>query len=201
VVSRGFAVERASAADTGLVASIITLAFANDPLWGHAMARADGGTQHHGAFWQLFVEGAMRYPDTWLADGGKAVSVWVPPGGVEMTDEQEERLVELAAEYLGPRADDYVEVANRFEEAHPREEPHYYLSLLATHPDHRGHGIGMGLLARNLERIDAEHLPAYLESTNPANNGRYASVGFEPHGEFSYPGDGPLVTTMWRPAR
>jgi hypothetical protein len=44
-------------------------------------------------------------------------------------------------------------------------------------------------------------MPAYLESSNPANNGRYASVGFEPHGEFSYPGGGPVVTTMWRPAR
>jgi hypothetical protein len=26
-------------------------------------------------------------------------------------------------------------------------------------------------------------------------------VGFEPHGEFCYPGGGPVVTTMWRPAR
>jgi len=26
-------------------------------------------------------------------------------------------------------------------------------------------------------------------------------VGFEPHGKFSYPGGGPVVTTMWRPAR
>jgi hypothetical protein len=26
-------------------------------------------------------------------------------------------------------------------------------------------------------------------------------VGFEPHGEFRYPGGGPVVTTMWRPAR
>jgi hypothetical protein len=39
------------------------------------------------------------------------------------------------------------------------------------------------------------------ESTNPANDRRYASVGFEPHGEFCYPRGGPVVTTMWRPAR
>jgi hypothetical protein len=44
-------------------------------------------------------------------------------------------------------------------------------------------------------------MPAYLESSNPANNDRYARVGFEPVGEFSYPGNGPLVTTMWRLAR
>ena len=30
---------------------------------------------------------------------------------------------------------------------------------------------------------------------------RYRRLGFEPHGEFSMPDNGPPVTTMWRPAR
>lgn len=44
-------------------------------------------------------------------------------------------------------------------------------------------------------------MPAYLESSNPANDHRYASVGFHPIGNFSYPGNGPVVTTMWRSRR
>ena len=59
----------------------------------------------------------------------------------------------------------------------------------------------MRLLAQNLELIDAEHRPAYLESSNPANDRRYASVGFEPIGEVSCPPDGAILTTMWRAAR
>ena len=59
----------------------------------------------------------------------------------------------------------------------------------------------MRLLAHDLELIDAEGFPAYLESSNPANDARYASLGFEPIGELSYPGHGPAVTTMWRAAR
>src|SRR5215470_7195257 len=165
---------RATAADADRVTEIITLAFAQDPLWGHALARPGGG---------------------------EATTIWIPPGGADMTPEQEHRLVALAAEHLGPAADDYVELLGRFEAAHPHAEPHYFLTLFGTHPDHRGRGIGMRLLAHDLELIDAEHMPAYLESSNPANNRRYASVGFEPHGEFSYPGGGPVVTTMWRPAR
>jgi GNAT superfamily N-acetyltransferase len=165
------------------------------------MMRPGKGTEHQLKFWLPFVDGALRYPCTWLAGDGEAVSVWIPPGGSEMTAEQEEHLAELAAEYLGPAADDYLELLALFDAAHPRDEPHYYLTLLGTHPDHRGRGIGMGLLAHDLELIDAEGLPAYLESSNPANNRRYATLGFEPNGEFSYPRNGPKVTTMWRAGR
>ena len=87
---------------------------------------------------------------------------------------------------------------NRFEAAHPSEQPHYYLSLLGTHPEQRGHGLGMALLAENLERTDAEGLPAYLESSNLANNARYERLGFRQVGEFTTPGGERTVTTMWR---
>ena len=38
----------------------------------------------------------------------------------------------------------------------------------------------MGLLAENLQRIDAEGAPAFLESSNPANDHRYERLGFAP---------------------
>ena len=187
--------------DSDRVASIITRAFATDPLWGWALARSDGGTDHHEAFWRLFLEGAAAYDDTWITGGGEATSVWIPPGGVEMTAELEDRLGDFALEHLGSGADRFFELLERFEAAHPRDVDHYYLSLLGTHPDRRGNGIGMWLLAHDLELIDGEHLPAYLESSNPENNDRYASVGFEPIGEFNAPENGPVVTTMWRSPR
>jgi hypothetical protein len=40
---------RAEAADAGRATEIITLAFAQDPLWGHALARPSGGDGHHAA--------------------------------------------------------------------------------------------------------------------------------------------------------
>lgn len=200
---------RATLADLDVVTAIVTLAFANDPLWARALARPDGRTDHHAAHWRLFVGGALRYPWTWIAsDAGavvagtaEAVSVWIPPGAAELSPELEAQVEQLIHERLGPRAADYDEVLARFDAAHPRTEPHYYLSLLATHPDHRGKGIGMRLLGHDLALIDAEHMPAYLESTNPANDARYRGVGFEARGQFSFRGDGPVVTTMWRPAR
>ena len=59
----------------------------------------------------------------------------------------------------------------------------------------------MELLAANLARINTEGMPAYLESSNPANNARYEGLGFKRHGEFSTPDGEHRVTTMWREAR
>ena len=88
---------------------------------------------------------------------------------------------------------------DQFESARP-PEPHAYLNFFATHERHRGGGLGMALLRDNLAHVDDLHLPAYLESSNPRNNERYASVGFRAVGEFTAAGGQP-VTTMWRDAR
>ena len=55
----------------------------------------------------------------------------------------------------------------------------------------------MGLVAENLAAMDARGVPAYLESTNPANRRRYERAGFAKLGEFTTPG-GQVVETMWR---
>jgi GNAT superfamily N-acetyltransferase len=192
---------RATQDDAGTVASIVALAFASDPLWSHALARADGATGHQARFWKLWVDGALRYPWVWLAEGGEATSTWIPPGGSELSAQQEDELSELADECLGSAArDDFHELMARLDAAHPHNQPHYYLSLLATHPDHRGKGVGMALLEQNLELIDTERVPAYLESSNPDNDRRYSALGFEVVGQVCYPGGGPVVTTMWRSA-
>jgi len=192
---------RAGAADADAITDLLALAFAHDPLWGWAMRRPGADVSHHARLWRIYVDGALRYPWTWLTAGGEAAALWTPPGGTEMSEAQEQTLAEVAEDVLGPWAGVYLEVVHRFSVAHPTDQPHYYLGMLGTHPAHRGRGLGMALLAQTLAMVDEAGLPAYLESTNPANNSRYASVGFEPIGEFSAPNDGPTVTTMWRPAQ
>ena len=56
----------------------------------------------------------------------------------------------------------------------------------------------MTLLQETLALIDAEAMPAYLESTNPSNNHSYERVGFRRTGAYSLPDDGPQVDMMWR---
>jgi len=186
--------------DLETVTTIITLAFAEDPVWGPAFARAPSPVARS-SIWRSYLGALLRFPWTWLSAGDEAASVWVPPGEEEMTDDQWDGFVALMREHLGPDAGRVVALFERFEAAHPRDEPHYYLSLLGTHPDHRGAGHGMRLLADNLARIDAEGMPAYLESTNPGNDGRYGRLGFEAVGSFEGFVTGSVITTMWRPAR
>jgi hypothetical protein len=48
--------------------------------------------------------------------------------------------------------------------------------------------------------MDAEGIPAFLESSNPGNNARYERLGFRQVGEFTTPDGVRTVATMWRDA-
>lgn len=189
--------------DVDAITTTIALAFRDDPVWGPALVSADGGAGHLHPFWRFFVAGAVGYGTVSVVDGpdGEAatVAVWLPPDVDELTPEQERDLDALLVATLSPeRYAAYEQLYALFDAAHPHEPAHMYLSLLATHPGHRGQGIGQRLLAEDLARFDADGLPAYLESTNPANDHRYARAGFRAVGGFRAVIDGAPVTTMWR---
>ena len=126
------------------------------------------------------------------------MAVWTPPGRNELSDEAEAKLEPFLTAELSAHAEPVLRVMEQFDSVRPEGLDFYYLSLLGTHPDHRGRGLGMDLLAANLAQIDAEKAPAYLESSNPANDTRYERLGFKPQAKFSTPEGRHTVTTMWR---
>ncbi len=133
----------------------------------------------------------------WLA-GGAATSVWIPPGGTELTPEDEAAMESMVVDLLGAGAGRVLGAFEEFERAHPRDEPHWFLTLLGTDPQQRGKGHGLALLAANLRVVDEAGLPAYLEASNSANVPLYQRYGFVVHGSFRMPEGGPEVVTMWR---
>jgi ribosomal protein S18 acetylase RimI-like enzyme len=177
----------ATGSDLEDVTATLTAAFAGDPLWRWAF----GDMADLASLWRLLIGSALRYPWVRMLDGATAVALWIPPGGTELTDEEEARLEPMLP---GP----VLELLDRFDQAHPREQPHYYLSLLGTRPQRRGQGLGMGLLAECLAIFDAEGVPTYLESSNPANDGRYERIGYRKIGSFTTPDGAHTVATMWR---
>lgn len=173
-------------------------AFDADPLWSWAFPDDAKRPAQYEIFFGLFVESAIPNGWVWTTDQAAAVAVWTPPGKKELSDEAKAKVEPFLTAELGPHAKPVLQVFESFESACPEGQGFYYLSLLGTHPDHRGRGLGMSLLAANLAQIDAESMPAYLESSNPANNSRYERLGFKSRTEFSTPDDQHNVTTMWR---
>jgi GNAT superfamily N-acetyltransferase len=192
---------RATAQDLGQVVSILVSAFHEDPTWSWAFPDPSRRSEQQRRLWTLLVESAQRYPWVWLTGGGTATSVWIPPGGTELAEDGEAALEELVVELLGEDAPRVMHLFDQFDQAHPHDVPHFYLTLLGTLKEHRGRGHGLGLLADNLRHVDEAHEPAYLEASNPANVALYARYGFEVRDSFTLPAGGPEVVTMWRDAR
>jgi GNAT superfamily N-acetyltransferase len=187
----------ATKADLPALAETMALAFYAGPVWGWAFSDPERRLAQHRAVWGFLLESALDYGWVRIADAG-AAALWIPPGKPELRPEDEARFQPMVTDLLGSEAPRVLDAFDRFDRAHPADRPHYYLSLLATHPDRRGQGLGMALLAESLKRVDAEGAAAYLESTNPANHRRYEGVGFVKWGEFELGEDGPTVTQMWR---
>jgi GNAT superfamily N-acetyltransferase len=192
----------ATAEDAEAITETLALAFHEDPVWSWAFPDAERRMEQHRAVWGLLVRAKIEEGSLWQTAGGEAAAVWVLPGRPELGPDDEERLEALVEGSMGEGAARVLDTFERFDAAHPNERgEHHYLSLLGTHPEHRGKGIGMALLAECLRRIDDEGRPAFLESSNPANDHRYEGAGFVPCGRFELGEDGPDVTQMWRDPR
>jgi GNAT superfamily N-acetyltransferase len=188
--------------DLPAVTAVMATAFSRDPVWGpYSFPDDERRVEQLAAFWAPQLRAAMRFPWTMVTPGCEAAAVWIPPGEPEMTPEQEREVEELTVGLVGrAQADVIFDVVARLEAHYPHDRPHFYLSLLGTHDDHRGRGLGMSLLGESLELIDELDMPAYLESTNPDNDRRYIRHGFEPAGVVTL-ANGHPITTMWRDPR
>jgi GNAT superfamily N-acetyltransferase len=186
--------------DIPAITEIFSLAFQTDPTWSWAFPDPSRRPEQYRVWWGRLVEGAMRFsaPAVFVTEGLEAAALWLPPGEAELGSADDARTPEVLAELLGDRAGEVLELLERFEAAQPEDPPHYYLSLLGVHDDHRGKGIGMRLLAENIARFDAEGVPTYLESSNSANNHRSEKLGYRRIADFTTPGDTTTVTAYWR---
>jgi len=191
---------KATEADRDAILDTLSRAFAEDPVWGGwAFPDRARAMRQRSAVFGLWVDMTLRYGWVKVTEGCEAVASWFPPGTGEDTPEDYDRLVRLAHEQLGDHARIFLDGCAIIESSRPLAEPHYYLSLLATHDAHRGRGLAASLLDESLALIDRERMPAYLDSTNPKNLPLYERRGFRIIGSYQLP-EGPAVDQMWRAA-
>lgn len=196
---RPIPVREATPADVDAIVDTFTTAFFHDPVWGPVFPDAGRRAEQAAVMWRVYATAALRHRWLLVTPDVEAAAVFIPAGKEELTQQEAAGLDVLLEQAAGPAvAHEIHAIGKRFEAARPTE-PHFYLTILGTHDRHRGRGLGMGLLAAGLERVDDLGAAVYLESTNPANLARYASVGFTPHGRITTE-SGQVVTTMWREA-
>jgi GNAT superfamily N-acetyltransferase len=68
--------------------------------------------------------------------------------------------------------------------SHRPSEPYWWLPFIGVDPLHRHKGFGSALLRHALVRCDRDHMPAHLETGNPANVPLYERHGFKSPGSF-----------------
>ena len=175
---------------------IFTLAFVDDPMLRWIFADGSTYLKHLGSA-QLALGGrALAQGTAHVLDDYSAASFWLPPG-IGIDEEAMGALIESAVP--ADRQADLAGVAEQMGQYHP-QEPHWYLAVLGVDVSRQGKGLGSLLMKHALQRVDAERLPAYLESSNPRNIPFYERHGFEVIGRIQS-GATPVVTPMLRRAR
>lgn len=180
---------------------VLSRAFYDDPLMRWMLPGNDARAQGLSA---LFATMARHHylprGGVQVAAGGNEIggaTLWSPPGLWRESRPEELRMLPGMLLAFGRRIP-LIKKTLRFIANHHPDEPHWYLGVIGSDPKVRGTGFGHVLMESGLERCDAEHASAYLESTNPANVPYYQRFGFEATGELALPEGGPVITTMWR---
>ncbi len=172
---------------------VLTLAFVADPACRWLYPDANGYLEHFPSFARAFGGQAFEHDTAWLTEDLSGASLWFPPG-VQPNGEVLEAVVRETASQASQS--DIVAVLEEMDQYHPKD-PHWYLAMIGVDPARQGHGMGAALLRQTLAQVDEQGLPAYLESSNPANVPLYERHGFEVMGEIRS-GDGPPIFPMHR---
>ncbi len=193
----------AGMADIGAVAQDLSAAFSTDPVFNWFL-RADA--RHDAARLKLFqalIAMGLADGEVFRPAGGGAASIWLPSESLRPTPFlQELRALPRILGATGFSRLSRISAMRRMMDAHhPKAPPHAYLWFLGVRPDAQGLGVGSRLLAAGLARVDAKGLPAYLESSSPANVPLYRRHGFEVVEVLKATPEAPEMWAMWREAR
>ena len=175
-------------------------AFEDDPVWMWlCKQRMSVYPRLAPPFFAAETRHHVHLGSAYTVDGNNASALWAPPNKWRLSPADLVRWAPSAIRLFGTRLPASLSALSAVDKLHPKE-PHWYLALLGTHPDHQGRGLGSAVLAPVLARCDAEGIPAYLESSKEANVSFYERHGFAVTQTMDFKKDGsaPRMWLMWR---
>ncbi len=175
--------------------SIAHTAFVADPFLRWMMPNASSFIENYAKITFAMAGRAFENKTAYYAEDFSAVALWLPPGISADEDLLVSTLMSVIPESI---MENMIRLGSEIEKYHP--ENCWYLAVLGVDPMMQGRGRGASMLKHVLQRCDQDELPAYLESSNPANISLYQRHGFEVMGEINVGNPVPL-TPMIRESR
>ena len=195
-MTRTSTVTATALSETEQAVAVIVLAFSTDPVARWSYPDPHQYLRHFPAIVRAFGGKAFEHGTGYHVGGFAGAALWLPPG---IHADEEALAAVLKESVAGERQAAVFAVLEQMGRHHPRE-PHWYLPLVGVDPVHQRKGHGSALLQHALRQCDQDHVPAYLESTNPANIPLYERHGFEVLATIQV-GSSPPIFPMLRAAR
>jgi GNAT superfamily N-acetyltransferase len=186
-------------ADAAALSRSLGAAFQDDPFMGCLFRNAANRPEKLPKLFRLLFKLALPLGGCVVTSGCEAAALWRPPGQWEL---HWGHYIANALPFMGLFGADIphaLRVMDLIDKKHPHA-PHWYLQVLGTDPASQGRGYASLLMRHQLAIVDADGLPAYLETAKAANVPLYSHYGFEVTDEVALPG-GVTSYSMWRQAR
>jgi GNAT superfamily N-acetyltransferase len=161
-------VRRATPADRESILTTVLAAFATDPAFRYFFPTEDSYAEEAPVFIGDLLDQRLAFDTVWIVDDGAAVALWNPPAPNRAA------LPVALSPATAARIDQFDSVVH---DLLPRE-PHWYLGILATHPDHARQGLGRIAMSEGLGLAGRDGLPSCLETATRVNVDIYEAYGW-----------------------
>jgi hypothetical protein len=190
------AVTETSSSDMERAVTVIALAFTADPVFRWIFPDPGRYIRYFPAFLRVLASTAVQHGTALQVGDCAGVALWLPPN----VGPDRAAISAIMQEGVAPSRQAEVFAFMERTGSYRPKAPYWWLPLIGVDPVHHHKGFGSALLRHALIRCDSDHMPAHLETGNPANVRLYERYGFKSLGAFQV-GSSPAVFPMQRAAR
>ncbi len=161
---------------------ILSKAFSQDLIFSYLILDTKQRLKTLNLYFQHVIKYGLRYGEVYSSPNLEGISIWLPPKNSSHT---RWKAIKTGALVLPLKVKwKYLTLQNKLykftDNLHKKfvPYPHWYLSLIGVGPNHQGKGLGQQLLSANINRIDLECKPIYLETNKEKNVEIFKRFGF-----------------------
>ena len=186
------AVKTAHPEDIQHLAKVLTNAFAGDPVLRWILPTSTDYERSAEPFFNLILRQGLETGVGLTNQAKIGVSLWEQPGQHHSLLSQLVSFLQMASILRGHL--NRALKLQSFMHSYRPQKPHWYLTYIATAPNHQGTGIGRNLLQPMIDKARSDKKPIYLECSAQNNLSFYRAHQFRlvdqialPHGPTIWP--------------